>query len=77
LTAATGKLNISASGGKKDPDLPSRTGIIDTAEARRLFLNDMQVELFYLPLRNEFMYEAMPKISGWHTASTLHDDQHD
>jgi hypothetical protein len=46
---------------EESPEVPSLTGIIDSAAARRLFLADMQAELFYLPLRNEFMYEAMPK----------------
>ena len=42
------------------PALPDRTGIITEGEARGTFSDMTALELFYLPLRNEFVYEAMP-----------------
>lgn len=43
------------------PDLPDAQGVMSRAEGERRFREITSLELFYLPLRNEFMYEAMPK----------------
>ncbi len=43
------------------PELPDSQGIMSVEEAEIQFKGNIKLELFYLPIRNEFMYEAIPK----------------
>lgn len=43
------------------PVLPDSQGILSREEAETQFKENIKLELFYLPIRNEFMYEAIPK----------------
>lgn len=43
------------------PELPDTQGTLSNVEAENQFKENTKLELFYQPIRNEFMYEAMPK----------------
>lgn len=45
----------------KDAELPSPDAVISREEAESIFDQYTAVELFYLPMRDEFRYESIPK----------------
>ena len=42
-------------------DMPSKVGIISTEEAAKIMKDKIQMELIYLPIRDQYKYEAIPK----------------
>ncbi|MDW7670605.1 MAG: S-layer homology domain-containing protein [Bacillota bacterium] len=61
VDGSTGEIKWFSQRWEETPDLPDREGIISADQAKDLFSELMQLELFYLPLRSEFMYEPIPK----------------
>jgi hypothetical protein len=61
VDGSTGEIKWFSQRWEDTPDLPNREGVISADQAKDLFSELMQLELFYLPLRSEFMYEPIPK----------------
>ncbi len=57
----TGDIKSFSQRWEEAPVLPDSQGILSREEAETQFKENIKLELFYLPIRNEFMYEAIPK----------------
>jgi hypothetical protein len=61
IDGSSGDIKYYSQRWEDNPDLPATDGILGASGARSVFMDYMEAEMFYLPLRNEFMYEPMPK----------------
>ena len=61
VDGSSGKIKWYSQRWESDPDLPDTEGVISREEASGLFADLARPELFFLPMRNEFMYEPIPK----------------
>lgn len=61
IDGTTGELRSYNHRWDEDADLPSPEGAITKGEARVILDDYSEVELFYLPIRDEFQYEAVPQ----------------